>query len=421
MVERPHRNIRFTTTEDGAAIAFWTIGEGEPIVIIQNFNLSHADLEWEVPSIASFYTEMAKRYRVIRLDPRGIGLSGDRPGGKQNPYSTNQLCLDILAVADAIGLDSFTLMETSIACPVAIEFAATSPNLVSALVLCQGLATVASSHLLEPLRVQRALFRLEEDMGESYLNVWEPLVNEDDRVAVTRMVQDSLGRIGETAGQEEWDSQSPLGWIEAPTLVMSAGVPDGVVKDARNLAAGIARSELCVLEGNFAPYWTQRTATLRAIHNFLQSEDPSTAPVEFGFRTVVFTDIVPPHTCAVSVTRPDGPRYGSSRPRSSRLPPRTVAVLSRISVTVRSFRLVPTPLPSLSPSMYRTNAATVSSICASEWQPGSPSTKKGTSTAPWSLTRAASAISGPQKKSSFLTVSVNWPRAKVSPLKPGAK
>jgi len=45
-VDYPHRNIRFTSTDDGVDIAFWEIGEGKPLLIIQNFGLSHAELEW---------------------------------------------------------------------------------------------------------------------------------------------------------------------------------------------------------------------------------------------------------------------------------------------------------------------------------------------------------------------------------------
>jgi len=75
-LDQPRRDIRFTTTEDGVDIAFWEIGDGKPVFILNNFGLSHAELEWTVPSIASFYMEMASRYRVIRCDPRGIGLSG---------------------------------------------------------------------------------------------------------------------------------------------------------------------------------------------------------------------------------------------------------------------------------------------------------------------------------------------------------
>ena len=80
-LNQPRRDIRFTRTEDGVDVAFWEIGDGKPVIILNNFGISHAELEWTVPSLASFYIEMARRYRVIRFDPRGVGLSGDPPGG----------------------------------------------------------------------------------------------------------------------------------------------------------------------------------------------------------------------------------------------------------------------------------------------------------------------------------------------------
>ena len=112
-------------------IAFWEIGEGEPVVLIHNFGLSHAELEWGVLSLASFYMDMADRYRVIRFDPRGIGLSGEPPGGwgattpsgAQQGMSTVEMGLDISAVAAVLELNSFALMGSSVQSPVAIAYA----------------------------------------------------------------------------------------------------------------------------------------------------------------------------------------------------------------------------------------------------------------------------------------------------------
>ena len=141
-MDHPHRNIRFTTTEDGVDIAFWEIGEGKPVVIIHNFGISHAELEWGVPSLASFYMAMAERSRVLRFDPRGGGLSGDPPGGwgavtesgAQQGMSTREMGLDIEAVAAALELDGFALLGVTVQGPVAIEYAATHPQ-VSELIL----------------------------------------------------------------------------------------------------------------------------------------------------------------------------------------------------------------------------------------------------------------------------------------------
>ena len=45
-MNQPRRDIRFTKTEDGVDIAYWEIGGGKPLVILNNFGISHAELEW---------------------------------------------------------------------------------------------------------------------------------------------------------------------------------------------------------------------------------------------------------------------------------------------------------------------------------------------------------------------------------------
>ena len=290
-MDYPHRNIRFTRTEDGVDIAFWEVGKGHPLVIIQNFGLSHAEFEWAAPSLASFYTEVAERYRVIRIDPRGIGLSGDRPVGWDVPPSTHEMGLDIVAVTAALELDSFALMGVSVACPTAIEFAATHTESVSQLILCQGFASVASSHLVPVFEAQEAWSKLESDMGTTFLNVWDSVIADVDRSAVTRMVRHSEARLGALT-RRDLDSEDSLGQVEAPTLILSVQGIESAVNDARRLAAGITRSQLRLVDGSFAPYWSDRTATLQAIDAFLEPEIPPGQSEPSGFRTVVFTDIV---------------------------------------------------------------------------------------------------------------------------------
>ena len=46
--------IQYCRTDDGVNIAFWTLGEGPPLVQIQNPFVSKLDQEWEVPSCAGY-------------------------------------------------------------------------------------------------------------------------------------------------------------------------------------------------------------------------------------------------------------------------------------------------------------------------------------------------------------------------------
>ncbi len=297
----PHRNIRFTTTEDGVDIAFWEIGEGKPVIILNNFGISHAELEWTVPSLADFYMEMARRYRVIRFDPRGLGLSGEPPGGWDavSPsgahlgMSTHGMGLDISAVAAALGIDSFALMGNSVQGPVAIEYVATHPE-VTELILCDSFAAVAAGFLVATLRAQAAISAIEAETGEQVFTIWERVARPGEVEQLVNLAHVNDARtVSARPTQMEWDAEDLLVEISVPTLIIStrSDLVD-TLPDARHLAAGIAGSQLQVVDGTMAPYFSDRSAVLEGIDRLLQPEDEAIEPGRAGFRTVVFTDIV---------------------------------------------------------------------------------------------------------------------------------
>ncbi len=43
--------IQYAKTKDGVSIAFWTMGEGEPIVDMGTPPFSHIQMEWQLPEI----------------------------------------------------------------------------------------------------------------------------------------------------------------------------------------------------------------------------------------------------------------------------------------------------------------------------------------------------------------------------------
>ena len=40
--------IQYTKTKDGVNIAYWTLGQGVPLVIPPNLPASHIQMEWEM-------------------------------------------------------------------------------------------------------------------------------------------------------------------------------------------------------------------------------------------------------------------------------------------------------------------------------------------------------------------------------------
>jgi class 3 adenylate cyclase len=299
IVERPHRDIRFASTEDGIDIAFWEIGSGIPIVIIQNYSLSHLEAEWDVPSIASFYLDLAERYRVIRLDPRGGGLSGDLPvpdEGERVGSSAADLGMDVSAVVAACDIDRFVLMAVNVTGPVGIEYAATHPDRVIGLILCDGVAKIKGSYMEPLMRGQQAIVQTEREWGAQMpMTLWDSIVPEEERHRWSALIRTDRERRldrGLTI-QWGWDAEAFLGDVEAATLILASRDP-GVdrLSEARRIAAGIPNAQLRMVDGSWSPYLGDRQAVLDAIDKLLGPEDDKDEFASSGFRTVVFTDIV---------------------------------------------------------------------------------------------------------------------------------
>ena len=74
--------------------------DGEPILFLHGFPESHRTWRHQLEGLAD-------RYRLIAPDQRGFAAS-DKPHGVEN-YETDKIVADVTALADALGLDHFTL------------------------------------------------------------------------------------------------------------------------------------------------------------------------------------------------------------------------------------------------------------------------------------------------------------------------
>ena len=304
-VEIPHRDIQFTTTSDGVGIAYWEIGSGLPVIVIHNMTLSHAELEWTVPSLASFYVALSEQYRVIRFDPRGNGMSDKEPpdrdvseSGTRLGVSIEEAGLDISAVAAACGVERFALLAVMSQGPVAIEFAAQHPEQLIGLILCDSLAKVESSFLDGPIQAQAALSTIESGAGSVPITMFERLAPRDELEqwsALERINREEHENLtSNVEAMREWDVTPTLGSVRTPTLILASRNPEmDFLVEARKMAAGIPNSQLRIVDGMFAPYVADRPAVLDAISNLLGIDDgPDRNGIPSGFRTVVFTDVV---------------------------------------------------------------------------------------------------------------------------------
>ena len=67
--------IQYAQTKDGVSIAFYTLGEGTPLVVMPTGSWSHIQLEWQFLRAPRWFNGLAQKRMLVRYDCRGSGLS----------------------------------------------------------------------------------------------------------------------------------------------------------------------------------------------------------------------------------------------------------------------------------------------------------------------------------------------------------
>ena len=65
--------IQYAKTADDVSIAYWTLGNGQPLVHTPFSAISHCLLEWQQPEIRSWYEGLKRNNMLVRYDGRGCG------------------------------------------------------------------------------------------------------------------------------------------------------------------------------------------------------------------------------------------------------------------------------------------------------------------------------------------------------------
>jgi class 3 adenylate cyclase len=118
------------------SIAYQVVGDGPIDVVWVPGFVSHVELLWEIPPAARMIERLASFARLIMFDKRGTGLSDPVDGSP----TLEERIDDLRAVMDAAGSHQAAIVGVSEGVPMSILFAATHPEVVSALVLYGGMA-----------------------------------------------------------------------------------------------------------------------------------------------------------------------------------------------------------------------------------------------------------------------------------------
>ena len=127
--------VTFCKTTDGVNLAHASVGSGPPLVRAAHWATS-VDYDWEDPLTGPLLQHIANRFRVIRYDGRGVGLS-DR-----NVFKITFATMfdDLEAAINSTRNERFVLLGISGGAATSIAYAVKYPERVSKLVLLGGYA-----------------------------------------------------------------------------------------------------------------------------------------------------------------------------------------------------------------------------------------------------------------------------------------
>ncbi len=280
-------------------IAYQIVGEGPIDIVLIPGLFTHVEHQWEEPSFARFLERLASFARLIVFDARGAGLS-DR--ALELPPMEEQMD-DVLAVLEAAGSTSAAFFGLSQAGPMAILFAASHPERMTALVLYATYATPRRDNEYPWGRSERWMSDydrlIDEEWGSGvFLSQVAPtrLADEPFRRWWSRYERLSYGPGNALAYfrmNAQIDVRAILPTIRVPTLVLQRR--DDVYREpgqAGYLADHIPGAKLVELSGvDHLPYLGDSDAILAEVQEFLTGVRP---PPEHDrvLATVLFTDIV---------------------------------------------------------------------------------------------------------------------------------
>ena len=283
--------IQYAQTKDGVSIAYWTMGDGMPLVYMPAGIFSHIQLESQHPSTRHWYEALAKGRRLVRYDGRGTGLSQRDVTG----FSLDSYLTDLEAVVGRLGLRTFALWGYGDSGPVAISYAARYPERVSHLLLWCTWARTSDPPWVDALdELMRKDWEAYTETVAHGLLGWSAAEEAGRMAALIREAVTPETALAAASAGNELDAVGLLSSVRSPTLVLHRRQTRWPEVDvARGLSSRIPDARLALLEGESPlPQLGDTESVLAAIDEFLGEGEPAAAPLPSGTAVILFADIV---------------------------------------------------------------------------------------------------------------------------------
>jgi len=258
-------------------IAYQTIGDGPPDLVLVPGFVSHVEAAWEWPYLARFLRRLASFSRLIVFDKRGTGLSDPM---KRSPTLEERVD-DIRAVMDATGTTRAPLFGVSEGGALSLAFAASHPERVASLILYGSYPKkVAGPDYpwgVSPERLQMFLDRFDEAWATG---AWWDIVNPEAATdPASREQWARYLRAGASPGMArdlmrtngQIDVRDILPTVDAPTLVIHRTDDRWVdLGNGRYLAEQIPGARIVELPGaDHRPWLEDADAVLAEVERFV--------------------------------------------------------------------------------------------------------------------------------------------------------
>jgi 3-oxoadipate enol-lactonase len=254
-----------------AEIAYWSLGDGPPVVLLHPFPANH---EFWLPVADS----LATRYRLLLPDLRGHGESELGEG----PATMEKHAADLARVMDDAGIGRAPLVGVSIGGYALFEFWRKSRGRVAALALCNTKAP-ADGPEARAGRLQAATDVLDRGTEPFFESMIPKLFGKSTRAARPDLVDGALRMMRKMSPEDvaqvqrgmaaRPDSVQTLKTINVPTLLVT-GDEDILtgVNEAELMRQHISGTQLSVIPkaGHYSP-WEQPQDAAKLFRQFLDA------------------------------------------------------------------------------------------------------------------------------------------------------
>jgi 3-oxoadipate enol-lactonase len=218
---------------DGARIRYRLDGPiGAPLLVLSNSLGTNLDM-WE-PQVAVLTT----RFRVLRYDSRGHGLSTVTPG----PYTIERLARDVVALLDQLKIDRAHFCGLSMGGMVGMWLGVHAPQRISRLVLCNTAPRIGSAERWNA-RIDAVNKSGISGVADAVMEPWfTPRFRDAAADTVKRMramliASSADGYVASCAAVRDMDQWATLSSIDRATLIVT-GTHDAAAPpaDGRRMA-----------------------------------------------------------------------------------------------------------------------------------------------------------------------------------------